>query len=386
MLGDTTGLVEDYVSRKFESGNSTFFVVDGERGPYSFRIRPIPVESYSFEPVDNSGNPVPVGDWTSFSGSFSKEICCPSSSSSSSSSTAVFAITEQPKNNFSATLSDSAYFFVTATGIGTLLYQWQGFYYDYNTGNYGWNDISGATASTFNLSSNSASNYGIDTYSTGGMMQLRVVVTDAADASTLTSQVVRWIDYSMISPYADFYGNSGSYPSGNTPGGGVLLSLQEDETVNVNISDYSMTYFDTSWYSSNAFTVKLQTATTLNQWTDVETFNARGSGFYFGTTLAAQYGVVWYRVVVITNWPLTVTNGTLNAGRAGFQTVIASYELTWPPLTPKIFATYLGADVMASQPETNIVDTYLGADVMATQRDTNIVDTYLGVDVLCTDN
>jgi hypothetical protein len=270
-----------------------------------------------------------------------------------------------------------------------LSYQWQGDYYDYNTGNYGWNDISGATTATLNLSGSAASNYGIDSYSTGGMMQLRVVVTDAADAATLTSQIVRWIDYSMVSPYADFYGYNGSYPSGSTTVGGVNyseLSLQEDEVVYVNVYDYGYTYFDTSWYSSDAFTVKLQSSANATTWTDVETFNYRGSGFYINTTLAAQYGVIYYRVLVIGNWPLTATNSTTSASRTALQIVAAAYKLTWPPLTSKIFATYLAADVMASQTETNIVDTYLGADVMATQNVTNIVDTYLAADVMATQN
>ncbi|WP_353208517.1 fibronectin type III domain-containing protein [Sphingorhabdus sp.] len=294
-------------------------------------------------------------------------------------------ITQQPKNNFSVTYNQNAAFSVTATGVGTLSYQWQGYYYDFYTGNYGWNDISGATESTFGLSGNTAYNYGINSWSTGGMMQMRVVVTDAT-AATKTSQIVRWIDYSMVSPYADFYGNNGSYSSGTTSVGGVTysnMSLQEDETVNVNVYDMGYTYFDTSWYSSNAFTVKLQSLSNATTWTDVETYNYRGSGFYFGTTLAARSGVVYFRVLVIENWPLTVTNGTQSATRTAPQIVAAAYKLTWPVLTSKIYDTYLGADVMSTQRDTNIVDTYLGADVMATQNVTNIVDTYLAVDVLC---
>ena len=300
-----------------------------------------------------------------------------------------FVITQQPKNNFSATYSYAAAFSVTATGIGTLSYQWQGYYYDFNTSNYGWNDISGATASTFNLSGSTTSNYGIDPWSIGGMLQLRVVITDAFDAATLTSQIVRWIDYSMVSPYADFYGNNGSYASGTTSVGGVTysnMSLQEDETVNVSVYDMGSTSFDTSWYSSDAFTVKLQSSSNATTWTDVETYNYRGSGFWFSTTLAARFGVVYFRVLVIENWPLTVTNGTQSATRTANQVVAASYRLTWPALTSKIFATYLAADVMATQSETNIVDTYLGVDVMATQNVTNIVDTYLAADVMATQN
>jgi hypothetical protein len=302
---------------------------------------------------------------------------------------ATFAITQQPKNNFSATYNQNAAFSVTATGIGALSYQWQGYYYDYCTGNYGWNDLSGATSSTFSLSGNTAYNYCIDSYSTGGMMQLRVVVTDAFDSATLTSQIVRWIDYSMVSPYADFYGNNGSYPSGTTSVGGVTYSnmpLQEDESVYLNVYDYGYTYFDTSWYSSNAFTVKLQSSLNATTWTDVETFDYRGSGFYINTTIAAQYGVIYYRVLVIANWPFTATNGTTSASRTALQITAASYKLTWPPLTSKIFATYLGLDAMTTQRETNIVDTYLGVDVMTTQNVTNIVDTYLGMDVMATQN
>ena len=297
-----------------------------------------------------------------------------------------FAIAEQPKNNFSATYNAAASFSVAATGFGTLSYQWQGYYYDYNTGNYGWNDISGATASTFSLSGNTAYSYGIDPWSTGGMMQLRVVVTDSADSSTRTSQTVRWVDYSMVSPYSDFYGSNYGYPSGTTNVNGTNysnLSLQEDEGIYVSVYDYGYSYFDTSWYSSNAFTVKLQSSLNATTWTDVETFNYRGSGFWINTSVAANFGVVYYRVLVTENWPLTVTNGTQSATRTAPQIVAGAYKVTWPPRVSKIIDTYLGMDVMATQRDTNIVDTYLGMDVMATQRDTNIVDTYLGVDVLC---
>lgn len=296
----------------------------------------------------------------------------------------VFAITEQPENNFSTTYTSSATFGVAATGFGTLSYQWEGYYYDYNTGNYGWNSL--GTASTFSLAGNTSSNYGIDTYSTGGMMQLRVVVTDSADSSTRTSQTVRWVDYSMVSPYVDFYGYNYGYPSGTTNVNGTNyanLSLQEDEGIYVSVYDYGYSSFDTSWYSSNAFTIKLQSSSNATTWTDVETFNYRGSGFYLNTSVAASFGVVYYRVLVTENWPLTVTNGTQSATRTAPQIVAGAYKVTWPPRVSKIIDTYLGMDVMATQRNTNIVDTYLGVDVMATQNVTNIVDTYLGVDVLC---
>jgi hypothetical protein len=300
-----------------------------------------------------------------------------------------FVITQQPKNNFSATYSASAAFSVTATGFGTLSYQWQGYYYDFNTGNYGWNDISGATTSTFGLSGNTAYSYGIDTWSVGGMMQLRVRVTDDFDNDTKTSQTVRWVDYSMVSPYAEMYGYNGAWASGTTTVGGVAynnLTLQEDEALSVNIYDNGWSSFDTSWYSSNAFTIKIQSSSNAVTWTDVETFNSRGSGFWFSPTVSARAGVVYFRALVIENWPLTVTNGTQSATRTAPQIVAGSYKVTWPALTSKIYATYLGLDVMATQNVTNIVDTYLGADVMATQNVTNIVDTYLGVDVMATQN
>jgi hypothetical protein len=79
MLGNTAGLTEDYVERKFVNVRvgMSFFNVTGERGPYSFRIRPIPVTWYQFEPVDQNGNSVQVGEWSSFSGTYSASICCP---------------------------------------------------------------------------------------------------------------------------------------------------------------------------------------------------------------------------------------------------------------------------------------------------------------------
>jgi len=87
MLGDLSGLSDDYLERVVRAPDGigqqeTTFNVNtnvgnGGRGPFTFRIRSL--ASY------NDPN-APVGDWVSFPGSFSREICCPSSSSSSSSS------------------------------------------------------------------------------------------------------------------------------------------------------------------------------------------------------------------------------------------------------------------------------------------------------------
>lgn len=247
----------------------------------------------------------------------------------------VLTITSQPENNFSATSTDNATFSVSASLTnGTISYQWQYYGYDTNTYNYGWQNAPGQTSNTLSISPSAVSSaaWGIDLYQVD--VQLRCIVTGSNNAGSLTSSVVRWIQYSQVAADVYWYGDNGAYNTGSTLVNGNYYNIYQPSSGENMIAECYDYYggMDSSWYSSNAFTVKVQVSDNASTWTDISTTNFRTNGFYNIATINSQpAGQKYYRQILVFNWPFTVTNGTSSSSKtAPSPRFLGGVRVTWP--------------------------------------------------------
>ena len=247
---------------------------------------------------------------------------------------AILTITEQPKNNFSTTSSDSASFSVTASlSGGAVSYQWQAYAYD---GNYelNWQNIPNATSSTFSVSpAGWAANTGLNIdYLID--VRLRCVVTGSGNAGswTITTSEARWVLLANINRYLDVYGDSGTFPNGASTIGGQsfsTISMQSGESLTL-YADDPYSGLDTTWYSSNAYTVKVQSSPDGSTWAEAYTPVNLRSAFSVNQPIAPQAaGTYYYRVLLVANWPFTTTNGTQSSSRSAPEIVIGGAVATW---------------------------------------------------------
>jgi hypothetical protein len=258
-------------------------------------------------------------------------------------------ITAQPKNDYATATNQNITFSVTTSGGGTPTYQWQYFgsdeyNYDYD---YRWRDITGATASSYVTNGNTLGNLLSYEFYYTGSARLRCVVTAQGGASTLTSDTVRFVELDYLH-YANsnWYGSQGNYANYGQP---QTFSPAAGENLVLDLYDYAMAYPDTSWYTGNDTTLKIQVATSgytdSADWTDLFTQDFRGSVYLSGHTISPSTGTKYYRAILIDKWPYAVNNGTQSATRTpqhiyahGNSDVV---QVTWP--TPPGAPTSLAA-------------------------------------------
>ena len=265
-------------------------------------------------------------------------------------------ITAQPLNDYATSSSQNITFSVTTSGGGTPTYQWQYYGADYNNNEYDylWRNISGATSASYAINGNTASNLVQYDFYNNGALQLRCIVTAEGGATALTSSTVRFLQIDLLyNPYPYWNGSNGTYA--NWGGSFYTLTPQAGENLLVDASNYAMSYPDTSWYTGNDVTVKIQVATTGPgtgaDWTDLYTQDSRGGFYISGYAITPSTGTKYYRVVAVTKWPYTTNNGTGSATKASQYVALSSssdvVQVTWPtpPAAPTNIttATYDGA-------------------------------------------
>jgi hypothetical protein len=250
-------------------------------------------------------------------------------------------ITAQPKNDYATASNQNVTFTVAATGGGgSLVYQWQyyGPNYSIDDYDYKWRDFSGATSSSYAVNGNMLSDWAVlayDFYYTG-QGKIRCAVSPSGGGTPVYTDVVRFIelDY-QHSLSINWYGSYGSYTNWGTY---QTLSTQEGENVILDVYDYAMGYPDTSWYTGNDLTLKIQIATTGHtdsaDWSDLYSTDARGGVYLSGYQLSTGSGTKYYRAILLTKWPYNVNNGTQSATHAT-QYMFPSYaynvlRVTWP--------------------------------------------------------
>ena len=242
-------------------------------------------------------------------------------------------IVTQPKNDYSTGPNSAPSISVSATisDNSTIGYQWQANYYDYSTSNSGWNNIAGQTTANFALTPNDAANtYGIYDVYYGMALQVRCVLTGTG-AMPVTTSIVRWFDISQQHyPSNYWYTNNSTYPNSGSP---QTLSPATDELVYVDVYDNAYGS-DTSWYTGNDVTVKLQISDDNVTWTDFYTADFRGYFNIYNYQLPAASGIKYYRVIVVSKWPYTTSNGTSSVPHnPPYQWPSSPYDVlrvTWP--------------------------------------------------------
>jgi formylglycine-generating enzyme required for sulfatase activity len=246
------------------------------------------------------------------------------------------SITEQPKNSFSQTYSDEATFNVTATisNNATITgYQWQYYGINYDTYNSEWINVPSATNSSLSLSPASMGSLGLNLDYNQTDVQLRCIITGNRNSSAVTSNVARLVPFSSVSPSGYFYGLDGTYTGGSTTVGGVsydIISLGTSESLIADYYDTNWGGFDTSWYSSNALTIKLQTSDDATNWSDVSSTNFRTGGFYSTISINPISGTTkYYRLMIYLNWPFTTTDGSSSAIKSTTPISFAHVRATW---------------------------------------------------------
>jgi hypothetical protein len=246
----------------------------------------------------------------------------------------VISILQQPMNDFSMTYNDSIQMTINAqiSVGGNLSYKWQYWGMDWNYYQEGWFDVPDGNSSTISVSPSSTGNYpNVHYYSSE--MKFRCILSGDRGASTVTSSEVRWLNYTTVYAYAYGYPDYSYYSGYEVIDGNNydVYNLQVGESLYFNYYDMGYSYFDTSWYSSNAFTVKIQESTDSINWTDVENTNHRGSGFWGNKTFSPIPGATrYYRAMLYFNWPLTTTNGTQSAERVTTPRFMGGVKVTWP--------------------------------------------------------
>jgi hypothetical protein len=213
----------------------------------------------------------------------------------------------------------------------TITYQWQYYGYDPNTYEASWFDAPSQTSSSFAISPNTLSSMGlnIDYYQTP---QFRCVLTGVNSPTSQTTTVANWTRFDQVGAYADFFGYNGTYPDGYVTVNGkgyTTLTLASGEDLAGYF--YDMGYpSDSSWYSSNAFTTKIQVSDDAVTWSDISSTNFRSGGFYGNIQATASSGVKYYRFLLQYNWPFTTTNGTLSSRTAPESVQMTGVRVTWP--------------------------------------------------------
>lgn len=224
----------------------------------------------------------------------------------------VLTITSQPLNDYSINSSSAPNISVSATMSNgdTPTYQWQGYYYDNNTGNTNWYNFTDQTSSTFTLTPNLAYyNYNIYDLQYGSAIQIRCIVSGDRVESPLTTQVVRWFQIDQQHyPQANWYTNNYNQPTWNGPNNPRSITLTSEENLNLDLYDYG--YPDTSWFSGNNTTVKLQISDDNSSWSDLYTEDFRGYFYLYNYQIPTSNGIKYYRIRVISKWPYTTNNGT----------------------------------------------------------------------------
>jgi Concanavalin A-like lectin/glucanases superfamily/Fibronectin type III domain len=256
----------------------------------------------------------------------------------------VLTITSQPLNDYSINYSSAPSISVSATmnNGDTPTYQWQGYFYNYNTDYYGWNNFTDQTSSSFTLTpSSAANNYNLYDLDYGSSIQIRCIVSGDRVESPITTQVVRWfkIDqqhYASTNWYTNNY-NSPSWNGYNSP---TSITLGSEENLNLDLYDYG--YSDTSWYTGNDISMKIQISDNNSTWTDLYTQDFRGYLYLYNYQIPTSYGIKYYRIKIINKWPYTTNNGTGSVSHsppyewsstAPYDTVRVTWPLPSQPLS-----------------------------------------------------
>ena len=225
----------------------------------------------------------------------------------------VLTITSQPLNDYSINSNSAPSISVSATMSNgdTPTYQWQGYYYNYNTDYYGWNNFTDQTSSVFNLTPNSAANnYNLYDIYYGGTVQVRCIVSGNRVESPITTPAVRWFQIDQQHyPNTSWYTNNYNGPSWNGYSNPMSITLGAVDNLNLDLYDYAYGT-DTSWFTGNDITVKIQISDNNSSWTDLYTQNFRGYFYLYNYQIPTSYGIKYYRIKVISKWPYTTNNGT----------------------------------------------------------------------------
>ena len=255
-------------------------------------------------------------------------------------------VSSQPLNNYATNSSQNITYSVTASGGGgSINYQWQYFGPDEYNGYYNdeWRNISGATASSYVTNGNTLSNLiGYNFYySPSARLRCFLSVTGG---SPVYSDVVRFIqlDYLHQASPSWYNGSNGSGPSWVNGSSPQTMSPGLSESIKVNVFDYGYGSPDTSWYTGNDTTIKIQVATTgfsdSADWSDLYSSDFRGyfNGLYDFEILPST-GTKYYRAIMINKWPYSVNNSTSSATYAtNFiypKNTYDTLQVTWPSTT-----------------------------------------------------
>jgi hypothetical protein len=250
------------------------------------------------------------------------------------SGTTTITISEQPKNSYAISSIDTATFSVAATinNGDTIRYQWQYYGQDPNTYESGWFDVPGQTSNSLTMSPNTFGSMGlnVEPYTTP---LIRCVLTGVNSPASQTTTVVRWVRFDQVGEWADFTGSNGAYSDGYVTVNGKYYStftMSSGEDFNVHV--YSMGYpADSSWYNSDAFTVKIQVSDDATTWSDISSANFRSNYFESNIHVTALSGVTkYYRFLLKYNWPFTTTNGTQSSRTAPDSLHVTGVRVTWP--------------------------------------------------------
>lgn len=215
--------------------------------------------------------------------------------------------------------------------MGPLSYQWQEARRD--GGNYGsWENLSGGTvsgATTANLTINPTR---YDSYGLG--VKLRVIVTDTNDSSTVTSQEVHWVDYYSVNGGYDLY-NYGVGGATTTVNGVTYQNLDITGSNYYGAPEFyaylSHGDWDSDWYTGSATTFKVQMSTDATNWVDEVVVNGNPGidSVNAVTDRAGFVSEVYYRTMIIKNWPLNANDGTQSATRSPIETFLNFYKVIW---------------------------------------------------------
>ena len=249
-------------------------------------------------------------------------------------------IATQPKNDYSTSWSENVNFSVVASGGGgNLTYQWQYFGTDPNNNDYNteWRNFTGMTSSSASLSGSLiVTNYGITDFGFTGSIKVRCAIAPLGGSSTYSHAVhFLQLDDNMHLPSPTWYGAYGTYANYGTP---QTISMQPGENLVMDLSEYSAMTFDTSWYTGNDTTIKLQVATTgasdSDDWTDLYTTGIRGPIYLSGYQISPSTGTKYYRVIAVNIWPRAVNDGTSSAPHATAhmygRSLGFNIAVTWP--------------------------------------------------------
>jgi hypothetical protein len=262
------------------------------------------------------------------------------------SGTTTITISEQPKNSYAISSNDTATFSVAATinNGDTIKYQWQYYGQDPNTSESGWYEVPGQTSNNLTMSPITFGSMGlnVEMYTTP---LFRCVLTGVNSPVSQTTTVARWVRFDSMGAWAKFLGSNGLDPDGHVTVNGKAystLTLSSGEDFSVEVSDPPNYPADSSWYSSDAFTVKIQVSDDATTWSDISSANFRSNGFSNMTQVTALSGVTkYYRFLLKYNWPFTTTNGTQSSRAAPDSVHVTGARVTWPSAYSATSVEYL---------------------------------------------